>query len=337
MFPSGEYDNELAMRALVKCIGDDRPVLFVGAGCSVDLGYPALSRLLSQMREHFGVSVPAGLDLLKQAQHIRTWLTEHSGIDDYHNYLEQTFGPKAGLPGHLRLHSALVRLPFCGCATTNYDYAIESALSDARGRTPVTIDFCRERRHKTFSYLRQLSTNSNPGLDVLHLHGCYNNPEQLVLTEQDYVRAYGREVEVKLLEGGKLTRNLDTPYRKVLWTLLVMHPVVFIGFSLDDPAFTYMLKVVQGDFRLGSDLVHLAIVPWKPSDDVRDLVGRFKGINVQPIFYEVRQDRGGTEYADHRALETLVLDVASTLKLDVPPLGLAGTLGRMIGLVRDED
>jgi hypothetical protein len=161
MFPSSEYDNNDARAKLVRAVRDDRPVLVVGAGCSVDLGYPSLKPLLEGMRSHFDVPLnQTDADPLKHAQNIRSWLERDGHIDDYHNYLERTFGPKSGQAGHLRLHSALVRLPFCGLATTNYDPAIESALSDAFRQAPVTLDFCRERHHSVFSYLRRLGTDS---------------------------------------------------------------------------------------------------------------------------------------------------------------------------------
>ena len=163
----------------------------------------------------------------------------------------------------------LLRLPFCGVATTNYDEVLETTIKVVRTEDSLNphchaIDLCNNRPHRVFEFLRDLSTQ-NPDPAVLHIHGYWENPEHIVLTSEDYDRRYRVPAPTAPPPTPEISipdRQLVTLHQKVVWSLLTMRPVVFVGFSLEDPAFDLMLKFVMKDFDLPRrPSRHFALLP----------------------------------------------------------------------------
>jgi hypothetical protein len=178
----------------------------------------------------------------------------------------------------------------------------------------TTIDLCSGKRHRVFEYLRSLNGYGHPP-SVLHLHGYWENPDDLVLTERDYAERYGmleRGESAPLATSAIGDRRLDTLHRKVLWALLTMRQVLFIGFSLEDPAFQLVLTIVREDFDLAPDPApHYALFPAS-SEDRREYDAEvLKRIGVMPVFYHVVTDSSGKE--NHDALPKLVEDIGARL------------------------
>ena len=118
------------------------------------------------------------------------------------------------------------------------------------------------------------------------------------------------------------TRYLDTLHRKVVWSLLTMYPTVFVGFGLEDPAFTFMLDLVKEDFDLPDNLpLHFAILGSKDGKDQQVYQNqkaqflRTKG--VLPVFYPTIENSDGRE--NHEALHALIEELATDLGIsDIP-------------------
>jgi hypothetical protein len=178
-----------------------------------------------------------------------------------------------------------------------------------------------------FDFLRSLSPSSAHRW-VLHLHGLYNYPEGIILTQRDYLRAYG-----ELGENGVSNprgRILDTFHRKVIWALLSMHSFLFVGFSMEDPFFMQMLTIVQQDFALDAEPIHYAIMAYTSDDDIEKTRVHLKRKGIEPLFYRVTKSGSTIEYPDYRGLEKLVYELANSLGVEVGFPGIIDVTRKMM-------
>jgi len=120
------------------------------------------------------------------------------------------------------VHQSFCRLPFDVVCTTNWDALIED------GYRSVGHAF------RVASRDSQLAIGTRPGSTLLvKFHGDLDDPESLVVTEQDY-------------DGFTQERPLMATY---VSGLLIVRTALFIGFSTDDPDFRQLWQVLSG--RLG--------------------------------------------------------------------------------------
>jgi len=144
-----------------------------------------------------------------------------------------------------------------GVITTNYDPFIESLFNKESQRYDVLI--CQD--DMMFSYQTGLQT-------IYKLHGSCGEPNSLVLTSKDY----------------DAFRERQTFLSAKLLTLLVEHPVIFIGYNLGDPniddIFFRLLESLDSS-RFESLARNMLFVSWdsalsspKLSNLIRDIKGR---------------------------------------------------------------
>ena len=323
------FDNEAAKRALIQLLrGSRRAVLMVGAGSSIPVGYPNWPQLLEELRR--GV-VPEltqfpDVDLLSRAELIQTTLLSYPDHVDrrrqYEQLLSHRFGPRT--PSHAAFHRTLVQLPFCGFVTTNYDPIIESAatyvqISAGNDFQCGTIDLCGDSPNHAFHFLRGLGGGATASA-VLHVHGFWRRPEKIILSMRDYASRYGFPRIVVNTDQALTppTRPLDTLHRKVVWSLLTMYPVVFVGFSVEDPVFRLMLEFVHEDFELAPNPpVHFALLGSRHEDDQDRDAQRLKPYSVMPVFYPVVTELNGQP--DHSALNALVEELGASVGVAAAP------------------
>lgn len=291
----------------------------IGAGSSAIAGYPLWRELINKLREEFAPDLPepASDDILTYSNRIKEEIVNSGRISEYYKFIDRSFAPHEKRENYTDFHCALIKLGFCGLVTTNYDMVIEFAagtVNEGRDyRRCESIDLCnKNRQYRVFDFLRSLSPE-NPYTSVLHLHGCHDNSQEIILTQADYLDKYGvKPHEEDPLPG--LGGILDSFHRKVIWSLLVMHPLVFVGFSMSDPFFLNLLKIVQHDFSLDADTVHFAIMGCSDDGERGEIERRFKSYGVQPVFYHAPKDRDGA--VDHRDLLNLIFDIKNILEMD---------------------
>ncbi|MFA7155815.1 MAG: SIR2 family protein [Proteiniphilum sp.] len=311
------------MQKLISLLRERRGVLMVGAGSSAIVGYPGWRKLANELRGKFAPELPelpeepkpTSDEILKYLDLIKKSANGSGRIEEYYKVLDRTFAPYKNRQNHTEFHSALIKLGFCGLVTTNYDMVLESAagaVSEGRGNYCEPIDLCDISRHyRVFDFLRSLSPE-NLYTSVLHLHGCHNNPEGIILTEGDYRDKYERKPH-KEYSASNPRGILDSFHRKVIWSLLEMHLLVFVGFSMSDPFFMDLLEIVQHDFSLGGDTVHFAIMGYS-DDEQEEIERRLKSYGVQPVFYYAPKDTDGS--VDHRGLQNMIFDLLNTLEVE---------------------
>jgi hypothetical protein len=330
------YDNDSAKQKLVAALKEKQTVLLAGAGISRSVGYPSWRQLVELMRRTFASHLTWSPNVVEItfANTIFAEIRQNGKEDAYHNFLYNVFGPpRDGSRQHDDMHVALVRLPFCGLVTTNYERVIESAVGEAFASNGASqfceeVDLCGERPYPVFQFFRSLAVGKRQG--VLHLHGYYKNPGRLILTEDDYLRMYGKAPKYKK-DGLTLNVNLDTLHRKVLWALCISHPLVFVGFSLDDGFFRHILQILRQDLRLGDDLEHFAIMPYTTEVEMDQIVEKLRLLNTMPIFYYVPPVVAGEEQ-DHSGLKRLINELGGEVGVSMIPEPIASINKRMLEL-----
>jgi hypothetical protein len=321
--------NERAMQLLIPLLRERRPVLMVGAGSSMFVGYKDWKGLVLEMArslvpslinqgEKFLSDTGEELRPSEIAKIVQETVQKEQREQDYYNFLERECGPRNGdQMNYNDMHVSLVKLGFRGITTTNYDMVLEYALTAAnRSRSnyyPEPLDLCRENTHPVGGFLREINEGKEPK-QVLHIHGLYSNPRGIILTDEDYRRRYA---PTGVDENGNPTGTvLDSPHRRVLYSLGSQHPFLFVGFSLTDHFFVHVLRIIQEDFQLGSDPVHFATMSF--TDEKLDLVNnreKFIRMGVQPLFYRVPQKKDN-ESENHDALKSLISELEQAVTRD---------------------
>lgn len=161
-------------------------------------------------------------------------------------------------------HGLLARLPLPVYLTTNYDDFMARALRNA-GKSPSSA-ICRWYRDAAAADdLFSTGQGFNPRPEapiVYHLHGSFQEPRSLVLTEEDYL-----EFLINLaLDKANNERKLIPPS---IFRALATRPLLFIGYSLQDWTFRVLF---HGLLRMVSEVQwrrHVS-VQLSPVDEARD-------------------------------------------------------------------
>jgi hypothetical protein len=155
------------------------------------------------------------------------------------------------------IHAELVQLDRCNIFyTTNYDDFIERVMQKSGRNTHITSSELNISHDKTF-------------VEVVKFHGDFNTPDQMVLSESQYMD--------RML--------LESPMDFKLRADILGRAVLFIGYSFRDPNVNYIFHIVN---RLFSNLPDSAsgrrayIILPEPSEFERRLF-HARNIDVIPI------------------------------------------------------
>ncbi len=282
-------NNDLVFNELVQLVGSGEAVVLVGAGSSMSAGYPSWDGLLSHLASvarSYDPSFPTlspGHSRLLYADRMRQCLDEHEGPEFIENQLAQLFRAPARLVG---FHDALVRLPFRAFLTTNFDSVIEDAFQQAFGRRPTALPVSGGDGNLVARTLRSLTSRAEVS-DIFHLHGHVNQPRTIVLSGQDYIRAYGFDCE---LLGHPPTNRRHTRLWTLMTALLTGRRVVFLGFSLEDHYLRLLLSRVTDMAWEWDSNTHIAVLPIEAENaqSQRANASRLRQeLGVGTILYEV--------------------------------------------------
>ena len=296
--PEERNENAERKRELIELVVSGEPVLVVGAGSSARVGYVTWDGLLEKLEE---LAIQCGdgfkTDNLKRKEkpleyteeiksHIRQ---EMNDLGIFYNLLYELFEPKSS--NYDEFHRVLVDLPFRGILTTNYDTVLEAALLGKKREAemnqesipsvddkPVVIG--QDARSLIHEFLLARYNDPHIPQRILHLHGFYRNPEGIILSSKDYLKAYDTTVADDNPENNKdnSTKEVWTLHRKLLWSILATRRVVFVGFSMDDPYFDEMLETVSADLWVRNKSIHIAIMGISSGNikDSKDKAHRLK-------------------------------------------------------------
>ena len=203
-------------RFLLQEMSAGNAVLFCGAGVSQSR-YPIWSTLLRGLAAE--VALPTkNMDYLDVPQ----WYVEARGRDALEQRLVHTYSAPAE---PTRLQRIIARFPWDVVFTTNYDRLLELAFQEQGREVDVVVED---------PQIGRVTERSRTTL--VKMHGCVSRPHSLVVTREDY-DAYARRHPAIIT---------------YLQSLLSTRTFLFVGFSLRDPNFRSIYRIVQqvlGSFR----------------------------------------------------------------------------------------
>lgn len=282
--------------------GPRPPMALVGAGVSVPMGYPTWSGLIDMLHKRLVEPSDALREKQGTGQLANSWYSVLKDFDkdplwqaeayeqalppgDLAKFIKEHFGEKSLGEAHRRLGM----LPFRHYLTTNFDPSIQQSLRKVRR---LGGQFTWADKAKVSRFLLSLHTDGGRP-QVVHLHGKYDRPKTLVLTEQAYVDRYVTS---------------DDARRKLL-AIFLTYPVVFVGFSMDDPDLSQIMREVAARLgkRRGAEH-HYGIFGYRSLAEKEAIRRRMQDkFGVCVIFYEIENlgpdpDRPGRSREGHDKL-----------------------------------
>ncbi|MDK2585331.1 SIR2 family protein [Romboutsia sedimentorum] len=203
---------------ICKASRNNKLAVFVGAGVSMNSGYPSWSSLISDFAKGVGIDMDKCSydDYLKIPQYYYNLRKEK----DYYDVILNKFSIK-GDPN--KIHDLIIDLDPAHIITTNYDDLIERA-SNKRG---LFFDVVAKDTDLPYSINNKM---------IIKMHGDLNN-KNIVLKEDDYLSYF---------ENFKLIQN----YIK---SLISTHIVLFVGYSISDVNVKYIFQwvkdILKNDFQ----------------------------------------------------------------------------------------
>ncbi len=232
--PPDWLSSQPPIAPLARQLRAGRVVPFVGAGTSIGLGLPSWPRLVESLRQaaqREAGGAPQGMpkDPLLAAELCRRRLGARYG-DVLSGAFTLGADHKAAID-RSEVFERLAALPCVFWLTTNYDAAIEHALSRFRPRSrPESFSWSHEGAVNRF-LMRRHDRRSRPA--VIHLHGRVSEPEDVVLTEEDYQRRYWWAGTDRLR----------------IATFFATYSALFVGCSMTDEDLKSVLREVKARFR----------------------------------------------------------------------------------------
>jgi hypothetical protein len=206
--------------ALVRYIRESRCVLFVGSGLSSWAGLPTWHDLLTRMLDQVGDEDAENRELSEVRQLLNSaklldvadFCLDALGHHRFYSSLRENLrGSEGAIP---EPHRILVRLPFAGIVTTNYDKLLERSFAHSSPKTPT---------HADIAALGPLLFDG--AFFILKAHGDIDRPDTIVLTASDYQRLIHR----------------NAAFQDIFSAILLTKAILFIGYSLNDPDFRLLL------------------------------------------------------------------------------------------------
>ena len=207
-------------------------VLVVGAGISAEstngngakpptwanlLNSLARQIMMSECLDNFDALINQNR-LLDAAELLRFDAAERSRTQDLYTAIKEAVdGPKNHLFRGNRWHDAMMAMEPSIIVTTNFDKIIER----------TTMGGFQVHRYTSTQIAADIRRNYPT---LIKIHGCLDQVEEIVLSRHDYTLARQRGVHA-----------FDT-----LHALFLTRPVLFLGYSLDDPDLQLILENVRG-------------------------------------------------------------------------------------------
>lgn len=243
--------NEPVLENLYQLLDTEEAIAFVGAGASAEL-WPLWDEFLTGFVEH---SLKLGIITQPEADYFKNDATQNpletaqqlrNKIQDryYFEYLRETFkdkiSPQTGSAFTLT-HKALLQLPIHNYLTLNYDAGLTNARAALYPQATTSYFFWDQeeaRRIRERGYKRL----------VLHAHGRHDRAESIILTLNDYRKAYDNRAFVRLLND-----------------LFNYEKLIFIGFGMTDPYIKQLFNNISKDSSK-SPFQHIAFVGLDDSE-----------------------------------------------------------------------
>ncbi len=283
--------NPHAFERLRALLDGGEAIGFVGAGASAGL-YPLWQGLITQLAD---AAKARGADTATREAWLRAakdrpdqavrGIKQALGDGPYAAALRAIFRLRAGADGNqfTPVQAALMRLPFQGFVTTNFDPGLLAARLALRPGITAT-GYATHRDHDAVERWNTRDVFREHACPVLFAHGIYERSDTVVLGAGEYREAYR-----------------TGPYSRLVRNLWAQAHLVFIGFSFSDAWFNFLANELLTVTGRRTDLPrHIAILPLDQpyAPFLRETF--IDQYDTDPLFYPVTQRADGS--SDHGAL-----------------------------------
>ena len=232
---------------LLQRIKDGKCTPFLGAGVSAGK-IPVGSQIANEWAKKYDYPMEDSYDLIRVAQFVAVTEDAMTPKEEMCKKIKEQL--KEVAPSYFEIpdepHGVLADLPLPVYITTNYDDLMVRALK-SRGKTPIQ-EICRWNK-----YLKQFKLTSSDFVPtpekplVFHLHGFYEIPESLVLTEDDYL---------DFLAAISREQNLLPPRIQEAFT---DSSLLFLGYRIADWDFHVLFRILAGYLEISTRRKHLSV------------------------------------------------------------------------------
>jgi len=241
---------------------------FVGAGMSVDLGFPTWKKFISNLAEYHDRQEiieylqEKDCDMEIAASRVRRTITDE---DFFRAYCEPIFNRP--ITENQITGSAVELLPRLfqdtHIVTTNYDHVLSNVYARC-GKFMEEKNYTNEETIRTIMFLHAPA--------IIKLHGGFGLENDYIFTKEQYDKVYN---------------NID--FQNTLRHILMHRPLLFLGCSLIHERFLDTWSQIIAN---GGPMYHYAIMPEEKNEIKQELLhNKLKEYHITPIWYpEGRHD-----------------------------------------------
>lgn len=282
-------NNTVALEQLKQDLSKRIVFGVLGSGCSKKLGYPLWRQLIELLEKRIIEKNPSiDLDIYKRLEDkdkdllwYAGYLKSHLDKSEFNDFIKTVFAPKPEAIG--AFHKHLIKIPFRHFLTLNYDTILEHT---ARQIGMSIESFSADQEEHVSSFFQKLNVDDGaPRIkSIFHLHGLFDNPEKIILTEHDYLNLYFKD-------------NLTV---KILWSIIASFRMLFVGFGMADLDVLQFFRKTRWDLG-GKGHKHFSIMN---EDDIHKR--RYKRqylrekYGIEPIFFS--KTSGLNEYENEEQI-----------------------------------
>jgi len=240
-----------------------RCVLFAGAGVGNRIGLPTWAEWMEQLAtvcERFEENTAAALirERLSKGNYLSAATVYTSTDIPINERLRQQAEPfKVKTNWSLENLEAILRLPFSGIVTTNYDRSLHNGYSKFYKTSALPLELGEPT-------MRNAATITD--YFIARIHGREELPQSMVFDTAGYAK----------LEA-------DKDYLDFLTTILKLRPCLFVGFSFSDPGITSVINFYKENFGPNFPTLHLALVPLSEANRLGASLG---AVGIRVLCYD---------------------------------------------------
>jgi len=243
--------NEAVLEHLYKLLESGEGIGLVGAGASAGLWLlwnDFLLKFIEFSKKNGKIEDDEAEYFIKEAsntpletaQQIRNKIGEPLYFEFLYNTFKDIECPQTGAAFTLT-HKYLMQLPIRNYLTLNYDAGLTNARAALYPNATTSYFFWDQEQ---IDRIREKGNKRQ----VLHCHGRYDRSESIILTLDDYRKAYNNRAFVRLLDS-----------------IFTFDKLLIFGFGMNDPYIKQLFNNISADFRK-SPLKHIAFVGLDDKD-----------------------------------------------------------------------